>query len=321
LVWTRLATITCADNPHFHPYCGKLHRSSQWRVLTVAKLLPLGLLIFLGVVRFGGRFELLHASEITAPGGASWLSALLLLIFAYGGYENALIPTGEVKEPRRTVPFGLFSGLLVCMIVYMLVQFVTVATIGASPTDRPLAEAALILIGRSGDLFVTIAVMVSTYGWVSGGILNAPRLACSLASQGDCPVFLGRLHPRFNTPTIAIVLYAALVWLLAATGTYLWAVALAGGSMIIIYGATCAALIALRRKRVQASALRVPFGRGLAVTAIIILVAVLTRLPARQGLLMGVTVLIATANWWWAKRREIRTQRVSEATVVAGVSD
>jgi len=320
--WQRLFVLTALIFiPTVANYIGVRSGARLANLLTVAKLLPLGLLILLGAVRFGGRFELLHTSEITAPGGASCLSALLLLIFAYGGYENALIPTGEVKNPRRTVPFGLFSGLLVCMVVYMLVQFVTVVTIGTNATDRPLAEAASILIGRSGDLFVTIAVMVSTYGWVSGGILNAPRLACSLASQGDCPVFLGRLHPRFDTPTIAIMLYAVLVWLLTATGTYLWAVALSGGSMIVIYGATCAALIALRRQRAQADALRIPFGRVLAVIAIMILVAVLTRLPSRQALLMGVTVLVATGNWWWAKRRETPTPKVSDGVVAAGVSD
>jgi APA family basic amino acid/polyamine antiporter len=107
--WQRLFVLTVLIFiPTVANYIGVRSGARLTNVLTVAKLLPLGLLIFLGVVRFGGRFELLRVSEITAPSGASWLSALLLLIFAYGGYENALIPTGEVKNPRRTVPFARF---------------------------------------------------------------------------------------------------------------------------------------------------------------------------------------------------------------------
>jgi len=290
-------------------------------LLTLLKLLPLALIIGLGAIRFSHHVELLHASEITSPGRASWLSALLLLVFSYGGSEDALVPAGEMKEPRRTVPFALLTGLFGCMIIYALLQFVTVAAIGASTTDRPLAETASVLLGRNGEMFVSIAVMISTYGWLSGAILNLPRLACSLALGGEFPSLLGRLHARFNTPATAIVLYSAIVWVLAATGTFLWAAALSGGATVVIYSGMCAALIRLRQKQPHADALRIPFGRTLAVTGIVISMTLLTQLRSREALLMGVTGLIATANWWWAKRREIQTQKVSKAVVAAGVSD
>lgn len=302
-------------------YVGVRSGANLTNLLTVAKLLPLTLIIILGLLRFSQHFERLRFSDIASHGGASWLSALLLLVFAYGGYENALIPTGEVKEPRRTVPFALLSGLLGCTVVYTLVQFVTVATIGTTTTDRPLAEAASVLIGGGGRMFVSIAVMISTYGWLSGGILNVPRLASSLATLGDFPGVLGKLHPRFNTPATAIVLYAVVVWLLAATGTFLWVAAVTGGSIIVIYASTCAALIRLRRQQPQADALRIPLGRMFAVTGIIISIVVLTRLRTREALLMGVTALIAIANWWWAKRRELHRQRASQAVIVASASD
>ncbi len=290
-------------------------------LLTLLKLLPLALIIALGVIRFSHHVELLHASEITSPGSASWLTAILLLVFSYGGSEHALVPAGEMKEPRRTVPFALLTGLLGCMIVYALLQFVTVAAIGASTTDRPLADTASVLLGRDGEMFVVIAVMMSTYAWLSGAILNLPRLACSLALGGDFPTFLGRLHTRFKTPAAAIVLFSGIVWGLAATGTFLWAAALSGGATVIIYSGMCAALIRLRQRRPHADALRIPFGRTLAVTGILIALALLTQLQAREALLMGITAMIATANWLWAKRREISTPKVSDGVVAAGVSD
>src|SRR5579864_2417486 len=111
------------------------------------------------------------------------MAKCLVLFFPYGGAENALVPAGEVKNPRHTVPFGLLAGLLVCAAVFTLIQFVTVATMGTSTTPRPLAETASVLVGQSGAILVTIGVMISTYGWLSGGLLEVPRLVCSLAAQ------------------------------------------------------------------------------------------------------------------------------------------
>jgi APA family basic amino acid/polyamine antiporter len=273
-------------------------------LLTIAKLTPLLLIITLGVARFGQHFEVIQPKEVTSPGWGAWLNALLLLMSAYAGSENALIPSGEVKNARTTIPFGLIAGLVGCIGIYTLVQFVTVATIGTNPTARPLAETASVLIGGIGRTFVTVAVMISTYGWVSGALLNVPRIACSLAAQGDAPTFLGQLHPNFNTPSIAIVLYAALVWLLATTGAYLGIVALSAGAVIVIYVGSCAALIRLRQVQPQVNALRIPCGQGFAVVAILVWLAVLARLDARGAFLMGITAAVAAANWWWAKRKQ-----------------
>ena len=286
-------------------YRGARSGANLSSVLTVAKLLPLLLLIALGLVHFRHQAQVISATDVVRPGWAAWLSALLLLIFPYGGYENALAPTGEVKEPSRTIPFALGAGLLICAVVYALVQFVTVITIGANPTEHPLAETASLLIGRGGAVFVAVAVMISTYGWISGNILNAPRIFYALAATGDAPARLAKLHPRFNTPALAIVVYAGLVWTLAATGSYLWVLALTAGSMMILYGGSCAALIRLRKLRPEAPALRVPFGPILAVISVSISLVLLTRLKAQQVLLMVVTALLAAANWWWAKRRAI----------------
>lgn len=173
--WQRLLMLSALlFLPTLANYLGVRNGAMLNNLLTVAKLLPLLLLIALGLLRFGQHFQMIRASEVTSPGVASWLSALLLLIFAYGGSENALIPVGEVRDPRRTVPFGLLVGLTASTAVYALVQFVTVATIGVSTTGHPLAETASVLIGSGGATFVAIAVMISTYGRISSSILNTP---------------------------------------------------------------------------------------------------------------------------------------------------
>jgi amino acid transporter len=274
--------------------------------LTVSKLLPLALVIVLGFVRFSHHFVLLQPSDLTSPGLGSWVTAMLLLVYFYSGAEDVVLPTAEVKEPRRTVPFSLLAGLTVCMIVYASLQFVTVTVMGASTTDHPIADTASMLIGRSGEMFVAISAMIATYGCISGVILNLPRLASSLASNGDFPEFLAKLHPRSNTPAMAIVLFATVVYLMAATGTFLWAVVVSGGATIVIYTGVCAALIRLRRQKPHAKALRIPCGRMLAIISIVIMLALLTRLSAREFLAMGITALLATTNWWWAKGRQMK---------------
>lgn len=279
-------------------------------VLVLAKLLPLLVLIALGLPRLSQPGPAIIGNS--AQGWDAWLNALVLLLFTYAGFEDALVPLGEVSEPRRAVPFALAVGLLVSATVYTSIQLVIVGTPGASGSDRPLADAAATLTNH-GTLLVTMAVMISTYGWVSASLLNAPRLAYALATHGDSPAVLGKLHERFHTPATAVVTCALLMWALAITGTFLWIAALTAGSTMIVYAGICATLLRLRRIHASGPALRVPGGRILAVGGIVIVLVLLTRLQWREILLMSVTTALATANWWWAKRRASYTARAPRA--------
>lgn len=284
-------------------------------ILTVAKMLPLLLLIVLGLAHFNHQAQPFSMAEFVQPGLNAWLRALLLLIFAYAGFEFAIAAGGEIEDPKRTVPFGLAVGLLVCALVYMLIQFVAVATIGTVPTQHPLADVAAVLLRRGGSLFVAIAVMVSTYAWISGQIVSSPRILYAFAANGDAPGVFARINPRFNTPAVAIIVFAAMVWLLAATGTYLWVVAVGAGALLILYCGVCASLIRLRRSQPQANAVRIPFGPALAVISIAISLTLISALDRNQALLIGGTVLMATANWWWSKRHAAKELESSLAVV------
>ena len=273
--------------------------------MTVAKLLPLALLILFGVARFAHHPEVIHLSEVASPGLPNWVRAMALLLFAFGGWEDSLLPTGEVREPRRTIPFGLGMGLLGCAAIYMLLQFIVVTTIGTSISDALLPATAAVLLGRGGAAFVTIAALVSIYGWISASMLYAPRLAYSLAAQGDFPSVFTRLHARFHTPTAAILLYAFTGWVLAASGTFLWLVAVTAGTMMVLYAAVCASLIRLRRLRPTVDAFRIPFGSVLSIVDVAIALALMTALKRGQLLLMCVTAVIASSNWLWARRQHV----------------
>ena len=312
--WERAALLVLVIAiPTVVNYFGVRSGSNLSNVMTIAKLSPLLVLILFGMIRFAKQPQMIHASEILSPGLPNWVSALALLVFAYGGWEDGLLPGGEVQKPRRTIPFGLAVGLLTCAGTYMLLQFITVATIGGKVTDTPLQETALVLLGHGGATFVTIAVLISTYGWISGAMLYGPRLAYSLAAQGDFPGVFARLHSRFHTPWAAILLFAFTGWVLASGGTFLWLVALSSGSMIIEYAGLCASLIRLRKLRPNVEAFRIPFGPMFSIVGVTIAITLLTGLKQRELLLMCVTALIASANWLWARRHHLELEPKARA--------
>src|SRR5580700_6466548 len=131
-------------------------------VFTVAKILPL-----LMVVSAGAAVTIIHP----APWGAAvpmpasvWMRAMVLLIFAYGGFESALAPMSEAKNPARDAAFALFVALIACTVIYALVQWVVVGVLGpASTTARPLAEVARTTMGNRGAALVAIGALISMY--------------------------------------------------------------------------------------------------------------------------------------------------------------
>lgn len=298
-----LVIIAIVTVPAFANYVGVKSGSRLSAVFCVAKLLPLVVLITLGMFRFGQHATALPASEITQPGISGWLAALMMLAFSYAGYEFALTPGGEVVNPRRTVPVAMAAAFAIVIVTYTTIQFVTVATLGTAPTARPLADVATLLIGPGGAIFITIAAMFSTYGFISATVLAAPRLTYSLAERGDFFRFFAAVHPRFRTPHVSIVIFSALLVVLSITGSFRWAVAVSSGALLVIYMFVCASLIRLRKLRPGADAVRIPFGRALAIVGALIAVALLASLKAPEALALLVTALVATTNWWWVSRK------------------
>src|SRR5437870_2157807 len=296
LVMALLIAIPTAAN-----YCGVRSGANLSTVMTLAKVSPLALLILFGVAHFAHQPQMIHASEIASPGWSNWVRAVVLLMYPFSGWEESLVPTGEVREPRRTIPFALGAGLITCAAVYTLLQFITVATVGPNATDRPLAQTASVLLEGGGATLVSIAIMLATYGYISANLLNDSRLVYSLAAQGDFPTIFARIHPRFHTPAVAIIVYTFTGWALAVSGTFQFVLALAAGATVVYYVGMCASLIPLRSLRPNADAFRTPFGPVLSIVSVAIALGLMTGLKRRELLLMCVTALIAAANWLWAR--------------------
>jgi basic amino acid/polyamine antiporter, APA family len=283
-------------------------------IMTLAKVSPMAMLIIVGLIRFAQQPPLVQLSQMPSPGWSNWLRSMALLVFTFGGWEDSLIPSGEIREPRQTIPFALGIGLLCCALIYMLLQFVTVATVGPTVTQQPLQRTASILLGRGGALLVVVMIMMSSYGWIAADLLNGPRLAYSLALKGDFPSLLGRIHTRYHTPATAILVYAFVAWVLAVSGSFLFVLALAAGAMMVYFAGMCAALMPLRRMRPNADAWRIPFGPALSGVAVAIALGFMSGLKPRELLLMFVTALIAAANWLWVRRRHIPSEAEMRAS-------
>ena len=270
-------------------------------VFTVAKILPL-----LMVVLAGAAVTIIHP----APWGAAvpmpasvWMKAMVLLIFAYGGFESALAPMSEAKNPGRDAAFALFAALIACTGIYAMVQWVVVGVLGpGATTDRPLAEVARITMGNRGAELVAIGALVSVYGYLGAKMLGMPRVTFALAKGGDLPQVFAAVSRRFHTPWFSILFYAAAVWGLAISGSFAWNVTLSVVARLFYYAVVCAALIALRRKQPQAAGFRLPGGQLLAVLGIGIAVVLATQVDLSKSLILAATVGAALLNWLWARR-------------------
>jgi len=282
-------------------YCGVRGGTLVSNVFVIAKLAPLALICIAG-----GIYLATHAS-VSAPAPSidmySWRTAVLLLFFAYGGYEAALNPMGEAKNPRRDVAFALFFALAVVTLIYTIIQFVVVGVVPASMrSERPLADAAQVFLGHGGAVLVAIGALVSVYGYLSANLLTGPRQLFAFAEQRDFPAVFGSVHPNFKTPNVAILVFAFLTWSLSLAGSFTWNVTLSAVSRLFYYAAICAAVPVLRHKQPHSAWFRLRGGIILPILGVAICLVLVTRADFSKWLILVGTIAIALLNWILARR-------------------
>ena len=280
-------------------------------VFAIIKVVPLVAFGILGIawVAMGNTVPPAAATDSSLGG---WLSALVLLMFAYGGFESALIPVAEAKDARRDAPFALIVGLAMVTVLYLAAQFAVLVTLSEpAANNRPLAESARVMLGTGGAVVITVAALISVYGWVASNMLNVPRLTMAMADRGDLPAFFGRIHPTFRTPWISIVIFAAISWALALQAGLLSNLSLSAVSRLLLYGSVCASLPVFRRREargqlqpgVHPALFRAWGGNILAIVGIGIAVVLVSRVNQREAITMLVTFAIAAGHWWFLRNR------------------
>jgi APA family basic amino acid/polyamine antiporter len=271
-------------------------------VLTVAKLLPLFLLVTGGLL-----FMRLHGSPVPVtseshPTGA-WLSAVLLLIYAFTGFEAALIPGGELKNPSRDIPRAILVSLPLVAIVYFLVQTVVVRMLpNSAQTDHPLSAAAYVFGGSAMASIVSVGAVLSSLGSLAANMIANPRLTFAFAEQGDFPHWFGAIHRRYQTPYASIITFAILLWALALMGTFRWNATLSALSRLFAYGITCAALPTLRKELPGQEGFHLPGGVVFAVLGILFALVLVSRMGRAELIVLAVTAALSFLNWLAVRR-------------------
>jgi amino acid transporter len=249
------------------------------KAIAIIKLLPL-----LGIIIFG--FSKINTSNLQwehLPSLKTFGDTALILFFAFAGFETSLGVSGEFKNPRRTVPLGILLGGIVVLIVYMLLQTVTQGILGAdiaSFKDAPLAAVAEKIIGPMGASILLITAAISCFGSVSADVMATPRSLFAGANDGLFPKFLGRVHPKFATPHLAVITYAALIFIFSISGGFKQLAVLASAAILLVYLAVIFSTLKLRKQKQNAAekTFRAPGGLVTPVIAIATIAWLLTSL-------------------------------------------
>jgi basic amino acid/polyamine antiporter, APA family len=271
------------------------HLSNFFTLVKVGFLL---MFVAVGCWAIAARPELRVPLTLPTVAPAKWFETMLLLVYAYGGFEGALFVGGESTNPRRDTPIALLSALGVVCLIYTAVQYVTLATLpDAGNSARPLADAAQRFAGSAGAAAIALAALISGYGYLSANVLHAPRITYALAEQGDFPSFLGIVHPKYRTPYVSIFLYAGLVFLFAMIGDFRWNALLSATSRLAVYGAMALAVPILRRRNDGKAKFLLPAPYLFAGLGVLFSVVLATQMGRSEFAVIGTTSVIAIVNW------------------------
>lgn len=264
---------------------------------TIAKLVPL---LFLGLF---GLFAM-QGANLAWPGlppVGDLTRTSMMMMFAFFGVESALAPSGEVRDPARTVPRAIALAIALVTLVYLSVQVAAQGILGpelVQHEDAPLAEAAGRAYGRGAELLLMVGAAISMVAHTSGMMLAIPRSVFAMAQDGYLPAALARVHPGTRTPVNAIFAYAAVVTTLAASGTFGSLLILANIGALLMYLLCCLAVLGLRRRnvRLESPPFRMPGGAvvpWLAAAAIVALLSTITFAEFRAiAIALGVAVVL-----------------------------
>ncbi|MEO8575170.1 MAG: amino acid permease [Gemmatimonadales bacterium] len=270
-------------------------RQASWTVsaFTIAKLLPLLLVIVVGLFQFDR--SVVATQTVAEP---KWTEAVLILMFGYGGFESGVVAASESRDPKKDTAFALITGMIAVTLVYCLVQVAVVGVLPhAAASKAPIAETLQVLLGPFGLTLGSIAVIISVYGWLTGFSLIGSRIFYSMAVHRDFPAILGQVHPVRRTPHVAIIINSVIALGLGLISNFGQLATFSAVARLGTFMATCYALIALRKKRGMPDTFRAPGGPVLAIVGIIFCLWLLSTRRLDQAWFLPVVVASGGLVW------------------------
>ena len=237
---------------------------------TIGKLVPIIIFIATGLFFLNPQAYEFGPSPTTA----AFSQSVLLLVYAFTGFEMATIPAGEVKDPQRSLPRALLIAMLVVAVLYIMIQIVCVGTLpGLAQSQKPLADAGAHFLGTAGGAIISAGAIISITGNLNILLLSASRLPFAMAEQKQLPAFIGSIHTKFFTPYVAILITAGLMLFLTLKSSFVAALTISTIARLITYGATCIALPVFRaRPEVPSPAFRLPGGTIIAILSLLLII-------------------------------------------------
>jgi amino acid transporter len=274
---------------------------------TIAKLAPLLL------VAVGGAFFIRaeHLQADAVPAAAEIARTSLLLIFAFAGIESALVPSGEVQDPARTVPRAIALAMVTITVLYIALQVVAQGVLGdalvTTGKDAPLAAAAGAALGGWARSVLLVGAAVSMFGYLGGMTLAMPRILFALAQDRLLPKVLGAVHPVYHSPHVAIVVQSAAALVLALSGTFERLAILANASALALYFGCALASWRLRQAGVKGDGtpIQIPGAAFIPWITCAVIIWLLTGLTSLEWL--GFIICIGVASLIYQLTRAGRT--------------
>jgi amino acid transporter len=273
-------------------------------VFTVGKLVPIILFIAAGL------FFVKPSSYAFGPTPATgaFSQSVLLLVYAFTGFEMATIPAGEVRDPQKSLPRALLIAILVVATLYIMIQVVCVGTLpGLAQSQKPLADAGSQFLGAAGGAIISAGAIISIVGNLNILLLSGSRLTYAMSEQKQLPAFVGTIHRQFFTPWVSILITAGLMLFLTLKSSFVAALTISAIARLVTYGATCLALPMFRaRREVPKAMFRLPGGVIIAILSLLLIVWLLLNAPVNEvratAYATAAGLLIYLAYWLYKKR-------------------
>jgi APA family basic amino acid/polyamine antiporter len=237
---------------------------------TIGKLVPIIIFIAAGLFFLNPQ-----AYEFGPPPTTGAFSqSVLLLVYAFTGFEMATIPAGEVRDPQKSLPRALLIAILLVAFLYIMIQVVCVGTLpGLAQSQKPLADAGSQFLGPAGGAIISAGAIISITGNLNILVLSGSRLPFAMAEQKQLPAFVGSIHRKFFTPYVSILITASLMLFLTLKSSFVAALTISTIARLVTYGATCLALPMFRARREAPPAMfRLPGGTVVAVLSLLLIV-------------------------------------------------
>ncbi len=280
---------------------------------TYAKLIPLVLIIITGIF----FIKPANLSWTIQPNFFNIGEVSLVLFFAFLGPETALSASGEIKNPKRTIPLGIIIGIISIIVLYVSLQIVAQGVLGASlPSfkDAPLQALANITMGNWGVLLITVGAGISIFGAVSGGLLGSSRLLYVAATDGLLPKYLSKIHSRYATPYWAIVTYSVLVVIFAITGGFRLLAIVSSASYLLIYLGVIAAMIKFRIQKIEGlkDGFKVFGGFTIPIIATLTIIWLLSNLAKEEAIGIGISISVLSLIYLIMKLISQKSNKVNQ---------